>query len=252
SGKGGVGKSTVSVNLAVALNRIGRRAGLLDADIYGPSIPTMMGVRDAPDIGPDDKLIPPIAHGAPTMSIGYLVDPDQAMIWRGPMISSALTQMLRDVAWGELDILVIDMPPGTGDVQLTIAQRAALAGAVIVSTPQEVALADARRALTMFEKTKTPILGVVENMAYFEGPDGARTHIFGQGGARRTAEAAGAPFLGEVPLLPDIRAGGDGGEPAAAGDGPAARLFIDMAEQISGHLDAGLGLKPPPKIIIES
>lgn len=258
SGKGGVGKSTVAVNLACALARLGLRIGLLDADVYGPSVPRLLGLTAAPRVGPDKRLIPLEAWGVRAASIGFMVDEGAPMIWRGPMASSAVTQLLNEVAWGTaeapLDVLVIDMPPGTGDVQLTLAQRVALSGAVIVSTPQEIALIDVRRGAAMFAKTGTPILGVVENMAYFPDPaTGEPIPIFGRGGARATAAELGAPFLGEVPLDMALRVSGDEGAPlaAAAPDSATARLFVSMAEQIAAALDSGLAGKPPPRIVIE-
>ena len=214
SGKGGVGKSTTAVNLALGLVANGVSTGLLDADIYGPSMPRMLGVKEKPE-STDGKMLKPIErYGLRTMSIGYIVNEDTPMIWRGPMVSSALEQMLRDVQWGELDVLVVDMPPGTGDAQLTLAQRVALAGAVIVSTPQDIALIDARKGLSMFRKVAVPVLGIVENMSYFLCPHcGERSEIFGHGGAREEADKLGVPFLGEVPLHLDIRTTSDSGHP---------------------------------------
>lgn len=259
SGKGGVGKSTVAVNLACAMAALGRRVGLLDADVYGPSIPRMTGVADEPEMGPDRKLEPLRAHGLRIMSIGLLVDEAAPMIWRGPMASSALNQMLNDVAWGTeaepLDVLVIDMPPGTGDIQLTLAQRVALSGAVVVSTPQEVALIDVRRGVSMFEKTHVPILGVIENMAFFADPaTGAPIPIFGHGGARATAQALGAPFLGEIPIEVALREACDAGRPLVAGgaDTAATRAFLAAAAQVLEAVEAGEGLKPPPRIMFEA
>ena len=258
SGKGGVGKSTVAVNLAVALAMLGRRVGLLDADVYGPSVPRMTGLQDEPGVTPERKLKPLEGWGLKVMSIGLLVDEASPMIWRGPMASSALNQMLNDVAWGTeaepLDILVVDMPPGTGDIQLTLAQRVALSGAVVVSTPQEVALIDARRAVAMFEKTHIPILGVVENMAYFTDPSsGQPIEIFGRGGARKVAETLRAPFLGEIPIEVALREACDAGRPFVVDhpDSPAAQAFLAIAEAVAAQLDAGGDLKPPPRIIFE-
>jgi ATP-binding protein involved in chromosome partitioning len=258
SGKGGVGKSTVAVNLACALAARGLRVGLLDADVYGPSVPLMTGLSGQPQKRPDGKIEPLRAHGLKVMSIGLLVDEGQAMIWRGPMASGAVSQMLNDVAWASaaepLDVLVIDMPPGTGDVQLTIAQRVAVSGAVVVSTPQEAALADVRRGLSMFDKTRTPILGVVENMAYFPDPStGAPIAIFGRGGARATAEALGAPFLGEIPIDPKLREACDDGVPMVIGQ-PGATTSLALAgiaQSVAERLERGEGLKPAPKILIE-
>ncbi len=251
SGKGGVGKSTVAVNLALGLSRLGLKVGLLDADIYGPSLPRLLGIRHKPES--DGKKIKPIEKfGLKTMSIGFLVKEDEAMIWRGPMVQSALTQMLNDVLWGPLDVLVLDMPPGTGDAQLTIAQRAPLKGAVIVSTPQDIALIDARKGIAMFKKTQVPILGVVENMSVFICPDcGHAHHIFGHGGARETAEKVGAPFLGEIPLVPRIRETSDAGTPvmAVAPDGPEALAFLAVAEKVAAALKTAD--RPAPKIIFE-
>jgi len=251
SGKGGVGKSTVAVNLALGLQRLGLKVGLLDADIYGPSLPRLLDIRHKPES--DGKKIRPIEKfGIKTMSIGFLVKEDEAMIWRGPMVQSALTQMLNDVLWGPLDVLVLDMPPGTGDAQLTIAQRAPLKGAVIVSTPQDIALIDAKKGIAMFKKTQVPILGVVENMSVFVCPDcGHSHHIFGHGGARETAEKVGAPFLGEIALVPRIRETSDAGTPVmvAAPDGPEALSFLAVAEKVAAALKTAA--RPAPKIIFE-
>jgi ATP-binding protein involved in chromosome partitioning len=255
SGKGGVGKSTVAVNLACAMAMLGRRVGLLDADVYGPSIPRMTGAHDEPELGPDRKLVPLEAHGLKIMSIGLLVDEAAPMIWRGPMASSALNQMLNDVSWGSeaepLDVLVIDMPPGTGDIQLTLAQRVALDGAVVVSTPQEVALIDVRRGVSMFEKTRVPILGVIENMAFFVDLSGAQIPIFGHGGAKATAETLGAPFLGEIPIEIALREACDAGLPLVASgvDSPAVRAFLAAAAQVLEAVESGEGLKPQPRIV---
>ncbi len=258
SGKGGVGKSTVSVNLACALSRLGLRVGLLDADVYGPSIPRMLGLTDEPVVGAGGKLQPISVFGIKAMSIGLMVDEAAPMIWRGPMASSALNQMLNDVAWGSeaepLDVLVIDMPPGTGDIQLTLAQKVAVSGAVVVSTPQAVALIDVRRGISMFEKTQVPILGVVENMAYFTDPStGAAIEIFGRGGARETAETLGAPFLGEVPIDIALRQACDDGKPFVMDqpDSSAGRAFMDIAVAVAAGLEAGADERPAPTIQIE-
>ena len=233
SGKGGVGKSTVSSNLAVALARQGRRVGLLDADIYGPSQPRMMGVNRRP-ASPDGKIIEPIvAHGVTMMSIGLMLKDDEAVIWRGPMIMGALQQLLGQVAWGELDVLIIDLPPGTGDIQLTLCQRTQLTGALVVSTPQDVALLDARKALDMFQKLKTPVLGLIENMSTYVCPNcGHEAHIFGHGGVAAEAAKLGLPFLGELPLSLDVRLAGDAGTPIAAGDGPIAEAYARLAHRL--------------------
>ncbi|HXL71320.1 MAG TPA: iron-sulfur cluster carrier protein ApbC [Rhizomicrobium sp.] len=238
SGKGGVGKSTVAVNLALGLARLGLKVGLLDADIYGPSLPRLLGIRHKPES--DGKKIKPIEKfGIKTMSIGFLVKEDEAMIWRGPMVQSALTQMLNDVLWGPLDVLVLDMPPGTGDAQLTIAQRAPLKGAVIVSTPQDIALIDAKKGIAMFKKTAVPILGLVENMSVFVCPDcGHAHHIFGHGGAREMATKMGVTFLGEIALVPLIRESSDEGEPVMATrpDSLEALSFLAVAEKVAAAL----------------
>lgn len=238
SGKGGVGKSTVAVNLAVALAARGQRVGLLDADIYGPSLPRMLGLARKPEVR-GDRMVPLEAWGLRAMSIGFLVDEDTAMIWRGPMVMGALEQLMGQVEWGALDVMVVDMPPGTGDVALTMAQRVALAGALIVSTPQDIALADARRGVRMFERTNVPVLGLIENMSYFACPHcGSRSHVFGHGGARAEADRLGVPFLGEVPLLLDIRQSGDAGTPivAASPGGEAAQAFGAVAEAVGCRL----------------
>ncbi|MFN3662682.1 Mrp/NBP35 family ATP-binding protein [Yoonia sp.] len=233
SGKGGVGKSTVSSNLAVALARQGRRVGLLDADIYGPSQPRMMGVNKRP-ASPDGKTIMPLqAHGVTMMSIGLMMDPDKAVVWRGPMLMGALQQMLGQVAWGELDILLVDLPPGTGDVQLTLCQKTELTGAIVVSTPQDVALLDARKALDMFNTLKTPVLGLIENMSTYICPNcGHEAHIFGHGGVAAEADKIGVPFLGELPIDLATRLAGDAGTPIAAGDSPMAESYAALARRL--------------------
>lgn len=237
SGKGGVGKSTVAVNVAVALAKSGARVGLLDADIYGPNIPTMMGVKRLPP-PKDGKLIPAETYGVKMMSIGFLVKPGQPLIWRGPMLHSAIRQFLADVEWGELDYLIIDLPPGTGDAQLSLAQSIPLSGGVIVTLPQQVSLEDASRGLAMFMELKVPILGVVENMSYLTLPDGQRLEVFGAGGGQQLASSAGVPFFGSIPLEPEVRAGGDEGTPIVVDNpqSPAAQAFIHLAEKIAASL----------------
>jgi len=254
SGKGGVGKSTTAVNLALGLAAIGVSTGLLDADIYGPSMPRMLDVKEKPE-SIDGKGLKPIErYGLKTMSIGYIVNEDTPMIWRGPMVSSALEQMLRDVEWGELDVLVVDMPPGTGDAQLTLAQRVALSGAVIVSTPQDIALVDARKGLNMFRKVAVPVLGFVENMSFYLCPHcGERAEIFGHGGAREEAEKLGVPFLGEVPLHLDIRTTSDSGHPIVVSqpDSPYAQIYKNIAGRVWKQLSANQrGPRAAPRIVV--
>ena len=239
SGKGGVGKSTTALNLALGLRDQGLRVGLLDADIYGPSVPRLTGIHERPQLNADRKMIPINRFGLSIMSIGFLVEEDTAMIWRGPMVMSAITQMLRDVAWGTLDVLVVDMPPGTGDAQLTLAQNVPLKGAVIISTPQDLSLIDARRGLAMFKKVNVPVLGIVENMSYFQCPQcGTRSDIFGHGGARHEAEKLGVPFLGEIPLHMSIRATSDAGTPVVDSepDGPHAAIYRDIGAKVREQL----------------
>jgi ATP-binding protein involved in chromosome partitioning len=252
SAKGGVGKSTIAVNLACAFQRLGKRTGLLDVDVYGPSAPTLLGaVEEKPERARGGKLRPVEAWGLRTMSIGYLVNPEAAMIWRGPMATSAIRQMLDEVDWAPLDVLVLDLPPGTGDAQLTLVQRLPLSGVVIVSTPQELALADVRRGIAMFEKTHAPLLGVIENMAWYEAPGGERVALFGEGGARRTAEAFAAPFLGEIPLDMRLRESADAGAPLVAAEPEHAlsQRFIAIAEAALANM--ALGQKPAPLIRFE-
>ncbi len=252
SGKGGVGKSTTSVNLALALASLGWKIGILDADVFGPSLPRLLGLKDKPNL--DGKMLQPLeAFGIKAMSIGFLVGEEEAMIWRGPMVMSAINQLLREVNWGELDCLLVDMPPGTGDAQLTLAQNVPLAGAVIVSTPQDLALIDARRGIAMFKQVNIPILGVVENMSYFICPHcQGRSDIFAHGGARHEAERLGVPFLGEVPLDLKIREQSDSGRPTVIDDpdGSHAAVYREIAGKVKAGLESGRG-RVAPRIVFE-
>jgi len=243
SGKGGVGKSTISVNLACALKHLGASVGLLDCDIYGPSIPLMMGIKQKPGLSDDEKMIPPTSHGVKLMSMGFLLDDDQPVIWRGPMIQRTIQQFITVVDWGELDFLLVDLPPGTGDAQLTLCQTVPLDGGVIVTTPQEASLGVVRKGIAMFTKVNVPLLGIVENMSYFTAPGGQRVEIFGHGGGRAEAERQKIPFLGEVPLFTEIREGGDRGVPVvvSAPDQPAGQAFRKIAEAVLKKFES-----PPP------
>jgi ATP-binding protein involved in chromosome partitioning len=234
SGKGGVGKSTLSVNLACALKHLGAKVGLLDCDIYGPSIPLMMGINQKPTISEEEKMVPPSNYGVKLMSMGLLLEGDQAVIWRGPMIVKTIQQFFSSVAWGELDFLLVDLPPGTGDAQLTLCQTVPLDGGVIVTTPQEASLGVVRKGITMFQKVNVPILGIIENMSYFTTPGGERIEIFGHGGGRSEAGRQGLPFLGEIPLYTEIREAGDKGEPVVVSkpEGPAGQCFITIAHAV--------------------
>jgi len=256
SGKGGVGKSTTAVNFALALKERGLRVGILDADIYGPSMPRLLGLKGQPQQLDGNKLAPMEAYGLKVMSMGFLVDEETPMIWRGPMVMSALSQMLKDVAWGELDVLVVDMPPGTGDAQLTMAQQVPLAGAVIVSTPQDLALIDARKGLNMFRKVNVPVLGIVENMSTFICPHcGEASNIFGHGGAKSEATRLGVPFLGEVPLTLEIRETSDAGRPVVASDpnSPAAQAYREIAARAFAELGRKeAGARAAPRIVMEN
>jgi len=255
SGKGGVGKSTTAVNLALGLAAAGHKVGLMDADIYGPSMPRMMGITGQP-VSDDGKMLRPMEnYGIKVMSIGFLVEEDTPMIWRGPMVQSALEQMLRDVSWGELDVLVVDMPPGTGDAQLTMAQRVPLTGAVIVSTPQDIALLDARKGLNMFRKVDVPVFGIIENMSYFNCPHcGERSEIFAHGGARAEADRLGCDFLGEIPLDIDIRTTSDDGHPITVSqpDGAHAKSYRFIAEEVWNKIEQALAAQAAgaPKIVM--
>ncbi len=256
SGKGGVGKSTVAANLAVALAAKGLDVGLVDTDIYGPSIPTMFGVRDGrPRVDANRKILPIERHGVKLLSMGFLVDEQKAVIWRGPMVSSAVRQFLGDTSWGDLDYLIMDLPPGTGDIQLTIVQTVPLSGAIIVSTPQEVALADARKGVAMFEQVNVPVVGIVENMAYFTPPDlpDRKYHLFGEGGARRLSEEIGVPFLGEVPIEQELRETCDAGVPIVTGrpDSMSAQAFVRLADETVRQVEMrNADLEPSQKVEI--
>jgi len=253
SGKGGVGKSTTAVNLALGLRDLGLKVGMLDADIYGPSLPKLLAIREKPQTIGGTRLKPIERYGLTVMSIGFLIDEETPMIWRGPMVMSAITQMLREVEWGKLDVMVVDMPPGTGDAQLTMAQQVPLKGAVIVSTPQDLALIDARRGVAMFKRVNVPVLGVVENMSYFLCPScGTRSDIFGHGGARQEAGRLGVPFLGEVPLHITIREKSDSGLPVVATepDGPHAKIYREIAVKVRDQIKGSA--RAAPKIVVEA
>ncbi len=254
SGKGGVGKSTVSANLALALAADGHKVGMMDADIYGPSQPRMLGVHGQPQTRDGKTLEPMENYGIKVMSMGLLIPEDTPMIWRGPMVMSAIQQLLRDVNWGDLDVLVVDMPPGTGDAQLTMAQQVPLAGAVIVSTPQDIALLDARKGLNMFRKVEVPVLGIVENMSYFSCPNcGHRTEVFSHGGAHKEADRLGVEFLGEIPLDIEIRETSDGGHPIVVSkpDSENAKVFRAIGARVWAKLEAASGAKAMPKIVVQ-
>ena len=233
SGKGGVGKSTLSTNLAVALQRAGHRVGLLDCDVYGPSIPLMMNVKSRPTADAKGNLIPVLAHGVKCISLGLFVDPEEAIIWRGPMVMGAIRQFIQQTNWGGVDYLIIDLPPGTGDAQLTLLKAVNITGAIIITTPQPVALADAIRGVAMFQQLKVPLLGLVENMAYYELPDGTRDYIFGEGGGQKTADRFNMPLLAQLPLRSAIRSCGDSGEPIALKESPTAQIFADIAATVA-------------------
>jgi ATP-binding protein involved in chromosome partitioning len=255
SGKGGVGKSTTAVNLALALSGLGLKTGMLDADIYGPSVPKLLAIRGRPQGVGEARIGTMTGYGLHVMSIGFLVEEETPMIWRGPMVQGALTQMLRQVDWPALDIMVVDMPPGTGDAQLTMAQQVPLAGAVIVSTPQDLALIDARRGIAMFRRVNVPVLGVVENMSYFLCPQcGTRSDIFGHGGARHEAERLGVPFLGEVPLDMTIRETSDAGRPVVVTqpEGAHARIYREIAQRVVDQVRGEAAGRPAPRIVIEA
>jgi len=249
SGKGGVGKTTVSVNLAISLAKTGASVGLLDADIYGPNVPLMMGLNQQPDVHDDEKIIPLEAHGVRFMSLGVITDANTPIIWRGPIVGKVIQQFMMDVHWGELDYLVVDLPPGTGDAQLTLSQTVPLSGAVIVTTPQNVAIEDVHRGIEMFRKVNVPLLGIVENMSYFLCPCcGDKTPLFGDGGGTRVADAFSLPLLGQIPIQPEIRIGGDEGQPISLGDNEPARSFADIAKKLKEML--GESAQAAPTITI--
>jgi len=256
SGKGGVGKSTTAVNLALGLRDLGLKVGMLDADIYGPSLPKLLAIREKPQVVGGSKLKPIERYGLSVMSIGFLIEEETPMIWRGPMVMSAITQMLQEVHWGKLDVMVVDMPPGTGDAQLTMAQQVPLKGAVIVSTPQDLALIDARRGVAMFRRVNVPVLGIVENMSYFLCPScGTRSDIFGTGGARNEAQRQGVPFLGEVPLHMTIREKSDAGLPVVTSepDGPHAKIYREIGAKVLEQIKRGAAAgRTAPRIVIEA
>ncbi len=255
SGKGGVGKSTVAVNLAVALAKEGYKVGIIDADIYGPSVPTMLGAaEDKPKlvkIAEKNRLLPVVKYGIKMMSIGFLVDPNEAVVWRGPMAASALKQFMSDVEWDELDFLLYDMPPGTGDIQLTLTQSIPLTGSVIVTTPQEISLIDARKGAKMFEKVNVPVLGIIENMSYYSNPDGTKEHIFGEGGGRKLSEEMGITFLGEIAINTAVRLGGDEGKPIVLGkpESTEAKQFVSIARDLADQVKNRARTQPKLPVI---
>ena len=253
SGKGGVGKTTIAVNLAIALQRMGATVGLLDADVYGPNVPTMLGTSEQPQTNSDREILPVVAHGVKMISMGLLNPGDRPLIWRGPMLHSVMQQFLRSVVWGELDYLIVDLPPGTGDVQLSLIQMVPLTGAVLVTTPSVVALSDVRKAIEMFRQVHVEVLGVVENMSYFDAPGGQRVYIFGEGEGKRMAESFSVPFLGEIEIDPQIRVGGDTGKPVALlGDAaPGAISMYAMARAVAGRVEAALSAATGPVVQID-